>query len=268
MCYTTLRRGQMKLDVLLTPYFLSQDEVTGFACAVVDVLRATTTIVTAMVNGAPAVYPCLSADEAKQRATGHSGGGVLTGGEERGMLIEGFDLGNSPLEYTPETVQGKSIYFYTSNGSGAIRRAHEATGRPVCVASLANLSASVDDLHSRIVRGQAAGALVLCSGRFGKPSAEDTYCAGLIVQALSERLAQDGVACDASDTAAIAMGYATSGPAQVIEIVAGSEHAVFLRSLGYGADLEMCSRTDTVRAVPVFDGDFITAGRGEASKGS
>jgi len=256
LCYTTWRRIAMKLDVLVTPQFLDAEELAGCLCAVVDVLRAPTTIVTSLVNGATAVYPCLTSDEAKRRAAGHNGP-CLLGGEERGMLIEGFDLGNSPLEYSTDVVGDKGIYFYTTNGSGAIRRAHDATGRPVCVAAMANASAVASHVLNTLTRRQADGAVILCSGRFGKPSAEDTFCAGVILQTIYDGLRAAGIETDAGDTAAIAMGYTVANRGRAEEVVATSDHGRFLLSLGFAADLGFCSRKDTHDVVPVFDGDHI-----------
>ena len=89
----------MKLDVIVSPAFLKEDDLRGCLCAVVDVLRATSTVTTALVTGAVAMHPCLSIDEAKESAIAFGRERSLLGGEEKGQFIPGFDLGNSPLEY-------------------------------------------------------------------------------------------------------------------------------------------------------------------------
>ena len=94
----------MELDVVIAPTLLQEDELQGRICAVVDVLRATSTITTALVSGAAALRPCLSIDEARSGAADLGRGQALLGGEERGERIPGFDLGNSPLEYLVEGV--------------------------------------------------------------------------------------------------------------------------------------------------------------------
>ena len=118
----------MELEVIIAPTLYEEDELRNRLCAVVDVLRATSTITTALVSGATAVHPCLDIEEARAGAARLERGQVLLGGEERGQFIPGFDLGNSPLEYlSQETVKGRAIFFYTSNGTGAI-------GSPAAVA--------------------------------------------------------------------------------------------------------------------------------------
>ena len=132
----------MKLDVILTPAYAREGDLEGCLCAVVDVLRATSTITVALVNGAAAVYPCLSAAEARRRVEKLSRSSYLLGGEEMGLRIPGFDLGNSPVEYAaPGAVKGRSVFFYTSNGTPAIRRAYTESGSSIYIASLLNMSA-------------------------------------------------------------------------------------------------------------------------------
>ena len=102
-----------------------------------------------------------------------------------GENIPGFDLGNSPLEYMArEVVGGKVIYSYTTNGTGAIRKAFERSGNPAYIAALLNVSAVSSAIVKTASTGKFEGISILCSGRQGKPSEEDNFCAGLMVDGL------------------------------------------------------------------------------------
>ena len=251
----------MKLDVVMAPVLLDGDELQGCVCAVVDVLRATSTIITAMASGAVAVYPCLSVDEARSRAGVIPGGRRLLGGEERGRPIRGFDLGNSPLEYlAPDAVEGREIFFYTTNGTGAIRRAHSACGGPVYIAALTNASSVASKMAAAAAAAQAAGIAIVCSGSYGKPSAEDVFCAGLIIDLLSGMLGGNGVSTELTDAAGIAAGFAAGNRQRRSDVLAASEHGSYLRTIGFEEDIEFASRLDTYDVVPVFDGDRISRG--------
>ncbi|HEY48500.1 MAG TPA: 2-phosphosulfolactate phosphatase [Dehalococcoidia bacterium] len=248
----------MKLDVLVAPAFLKEDDLTGCQCAVIDVLRATSTIITALVSGAAAVHPCLDIAEARRDVSGLGRERYLLGGEDMGQHIPGFDMGNSPLEYMVEdVVAGKDIYFYTSNGTGAIRRAHAGSGKPVYIAALLNLSAVSSAIVKAASTGSLDGIVILCAGRYGNPSAEDFFCAGLLVRKLISGLRESGIETQPGDSAIIAAGFATAREGQRIDVLASSDHGRFLRSIGFESDLEFASELDFYDAVPIFDGERV-----------
>jgi len=248
----------MKLDVIVSPAFLKEDDLKGCLCAVVDVLRATSTVTTALVAGAAAMHPCLSIDEAKDSAAAFGRDRSLLGGEEKGQFIAGFDLGNSPLEYlTAEVIRGKDIFFYTSNGTGAIRKAYERCELPVYIAALINASAVSLEVVKAAGSHRVEGIVVLCSGRYGNPSAEDLFCAGLIVEQITAGLRKDGADPELMDGANIAAGFAAANRGHSYDILASSDHGRYLLTLGFSRDLDFAARLDTYDAVPVFDGRRI-----------
>ena len=248
----------MKLDVVFTPVLLDKPNLQGNLCAVVDVLRATSTIVTALASGAAAVRPCLNVAEARREAAKMGPGRALLGGEEMGQLIPGFDLGNSPLEYMSEgTVSGKTIYFYTTNGTGAIRRARAESGQPTFIAALLNVSAACAAIAEAYQSRPGKGIAVICSGRYGKPSAEDIFCAGLIAAGVASAVRCSGNTPELTDSAAVAAGFAQASIERAHDVLCSSEHGRYLQSLGFEADLEFASRLDAFNAVPVFDGERI-----------
>src|SRR3954447_24007137 len=123
-----------RVFVHLLPALVEPETLRDQTVVVVDVLRATTTIVHALAAGARAVVPCLEVEEARQRAANLPAGSAVLGGERQGLRIEGFDLGNSPTEYTPERVAGKTVVFTTTNGTRAMLHARGA--RRVVLGSL------------------------------------------------------------------------------------------------------------------------------------
>ena len=249
----------MKIDVVLTPRLLSDSDCKGSLCSVIDVLRATTTIVVALANGATAVYPCRDAAEARKQAAATSGNNILLGGEEKGLRIPGFQLGNSPLEYqSPDSIAGKTIFFATTNGTPTMQKAYSCSGAPVYIATLANLHAVSTALVQAAVDNSPTGILLVCSGRYGTPSAEDLYCAGLLTANIMDKLLHAGIDSEQGDGALIAAGFAAGDEGRALKVLSESEHGRYLQSIGFNADLEFASLIGRYNVVPVFDGDRIT----------
>ncbi|HEU5322572.1 MAG TPA: 2-phosphosulfolactate phosphatase, partial [Methylomirabilota bacterium] len=157
----------------VTPDALAAGAARAATVLVVDVLRASTTILTALANGCAGVVPVADAEEARRRAAAEPG--ALVAGERRGEPLAGFDLGNSPLEFTAERVGGRTVIFTTSNGTRALLRARDAPA--VGVAALVNVSAA-----AAWARAEGRDVLVLCAGERGARSLEDLVCAGLLVE--------------------------------------------------------------------------------------
>src|SRR3954469_23642043 len=154
-----------QLDVYLLPDLAEPAALAGKTVVVIDVLRATTTIVHALAAGAKEVVPCLEVEEARRIAT-ERGGEAVTGGERGGKQIPGFDLGNSPAEYSRERVAGKTVVFTTTNGTRAMQRCKSASR--VLLGAFVNFSAVCRELS-----GVEQIALV-CAGTDGHVTREDT----------------------------------------------------------------------------------------------
>ena len=152
------------LPVLVTPEELAAGDV-----VMIDVLRASTTITQALVSKATAVIPCREVEEARQTAGGLPPKTAVLGGERGGLPIPGFDIGNSPAEYTPATVQGKLVVFTTTNGTLALLQCRAAAR--VLIGSFVNLSAVIDKLNGdRPIH-------LLCAGTRGRITREDVLSA-------------------------------------------------------------------------------------------
>jgi 2-phosphosulfolactate phosphatase len=227
-------------DVLvhLTPGLVAPERLAGGVAVVVDVLRATTTIAHALAAGCDAVRPCREVDEAKRLADGLPAGKVLLGGERDGRPLPGFDLGNSPKEYTAARCRGQTLVLTTSNGTRALL--HAAAAARVLLAAFVNFSAVCEQL-----RREARPVHVVCAGDAGAVALEDALLAGALVEFLCDsgcvRL-NDGarVAWDAFDR----HGRVLEG---ALEVSAGGAR---LRELGYGDDVKAAARVDGLALVP------------------
>lgn len=167
------------LNVYALPGIVDPAELEGDTAVVIDVLRACTTIVYALASGAKQVVPCLEVAEALNKAGQFSLSEVLLGGERQGVMIDGFDLGNSPAEYRPEVVSGKTIVFTTTNGTRAMDRCRKA--RRVYLAGFVNVSAVCDRLLD------AERIHIICAGTKGEFSRDDILLAGLMVEKIAAR---------------------------------------------------------------------------------
>ncbi len=163
--------------VHLLPTLIPPGALKGGVAVVVDVLRATTVMVRALAAGCAAIVPCLEIEDALQARSDLPAGTVVLAGERRGLPIDGFDLGNSPGDFTPAVCRGKTLVMTTTNGTRAILASLDADR--VLIASFANLTATVSAL-----RASSATIHVVCSGTEGQISYEDTLLAGAIVRQL------------------------------------------------------------------------------------
>lgn len=245
----------MRLDVYFTPGELAGVELPD-RVVVVDVLRATSTLVEALANGARAVFPVATADDAARIAQNIGRDSVLLCGERKGLPIEGFDLGNSPLEFTRERVEDLSLVMTTTNGTRtflavAERRAGkgDAEGAQVLAGSFLNLAAVVE----RLAGGDGPGAIV-CAGREGRFALEDAVCAGAIVRGLAAAR-RDLETNDAAAAADALAGRHMKGLDRLLDGTAAGEH---LRSIGLAEDVAFCATVDRTAVVPRFRDRKIT----------
>lgn len=165
-----------RCDVYALPNLAEDDDLRGATAVVIDVLRATTTIVHALAAGAQAVATCRSIEDAKRLAETLAPNTVVLGGERGGLPIPGFDLGNSPEEYTPDRVGGKTVVLTTTNGTAAVERAKSAS--LVLIGSFVNATA----IFRRILLEQRLA--LICAGTDGQYSLDDLLLAGYLVDRL------------------------------------------------------------------------------------
>ena len=183
--------SRRRVFVHLLPSLIPPGSLRGGVAVVVDVLRATTVMVHALAAGCEAVIPCGEIDEAKAVAAGLPPGTALLAGERQGLPIPGFDLGNSPGDFTPEVCEGKTLVMTTTNGTRAILASLEA--ERVYIASFGNLRATSDEISVQFLKKDHGHAVhIVCAGTEGHISLEDSLLAGALAsQIVSVELVPD-----------------------------------------------------------------------------
>lgn len=227
------------------PERVQQRELRGAIAVVIDVLRASTTIVHALDAGAKSVIPCRSPNDARALAAGLANEQVLLGGERRGVLIEGFDLDNSPLRYTPDAVDGKTIVFTTTNGTRALMQCESA--ERVLIGAFVNLNALIGSLANN-----ARSVHLVCAGTHGEISSEDILCAGAI--ALGIRSADAEIELAGRSTAPAMADYQTRSHSRhsLYEAVCASPGGRDLLALGFERDVRRAVEWDLFDLVPEY----------------
>jgi 2-phosphosulfolactate phosphatase len=233
----------MRLDVVFTPQGLAPADVTGRTVFVIDILRATTAMCAALANGAKAVIPVASSEEAVRLAQTIGSTDLLLAGERNCVRIPGFQLGNSPLEMTGETVRGKTIIMTTTNGTKAML-ATQGAGAGYAAAA-ANLSAAA--AAARDVLERQRDILIVCAGRDGAFSLDDAYAAGrLAVAALGGRKPRRGL----NDAALAALDLVRRYGDAWFRPLAYSRAGRELIRLGFRPDVEDAARLDAYPVLP------------------
>lgn len=228
----------MKLFVYHTPELCPSEIVPDCAVAI-DVLRATTTIATALHAGAEAVQAFSSIDTLLEVSATWPSHLRLKAGERGGAKVKGCDLGNSPLDCTPELMQDKRLFISTTNGTRALERVRDA--RVVITAALVNRQAAVDYILAK----QPERIWLLGSGWEGGYSLEDTVCAG----AIAHKLLPDYQIGNDEVIAAIALYKQWQD--NLLDLFKQSSHGQRLLRLNCDADLAYCAQTDILNTLPI-----------------
>ncbi|NJL90712.1 MAG: 2-phosphosulfolactate phosphatase family protein [Coleofasciculaceae cyanobacterium SM2_1_6] len=234
----------MKLSVYHTPE-LAPDEKLPQCAIAVDVLRATTTIATALAAGAEAVQVFSDIQELMQVSEQWSAPLRLRAGERGGSKVEGCDLGNSPLDCTPELMTGKRLFISTTNGTRSLVRIQEAA--VVMTAALINRQAVVNYLLAT----KPETIWIIGSGWEGSYSLEDTVCAGAIAHQLQiqGKLSLSDLAGNDETVAAIALYLQWQD--QLLSLLQQASHGQRLLRLDCNEDLIYCAKLDTLDIVPI-----------------
>ncbi|MFM8377823.1 MAG: 2-phosphosulfolactate phosphatase [Planctomycetia bacterium] len=229
---------------------LSAGSCAGGIAVVIDVLRASTTMITALAHGATHVVPVANVTEARRLAT-EAGPAALLGGERGGVRIPGFDLGNSPLEYTPDRVGGRTVVITTTNGTAALAASRGA--REILIGAIVNCTAVAAAIR-RLARDGDHVHLV-CAGTDGRVSAEDVLAAGAILDAAEVEGAENDLDPTAREALASFRRVAASGdvPTALVTEFRRSPGGANLVALGMEADLPAAAAIDTLAVVPRFD---------------
>lgn len=242
------------LHVHLLPDLIPAETLAGGTAIVIDVLRASTTIATALNSGVASVIPCQSPEEAFALRAELSGENVLLGGERGGIRIEGFDRGNSPAEYTPEVVSGRTLVFTTTNGTRALQFSLEASS--ILTGGFINRAAVV----RRLLRDEQPVHLV-CAGTDRQVTGEDVLYAGCLVSGL-QQADSAAVQWALNDSAQLALRLwqsvvdgASCMSAAIEEYLLTTQGGRNLIRIGCADDPRLCAQLDLTDIVPEYDRD-------------
>jgi 2-phosphosulfolactate phosphatase len=240
----------VRLDVFFTPNQVKPPDTAGRLVIIVDVLRASTTVATALGNGAKTVIPLEGAEEVIFRSKEFARSQTLLAGEQKMLPITGFDLGNSPQAFTPEVVGGKTILITTTNGTRALLGVQGA--RDIVIASYVNFTAVLAMM--KVAARSNTDIAIICAGEEGSFTLEDAACAGRYVRAIPKRA--DSVVVN--DAAAASVLIEKKYGDNIAKVFQESTHGQALESAGFGDDLAAAAEVDSYPVVPIWQDRQIT----------
>ncbi len=209
-------------------------------CIVVDVIRASSSIVTILENGADAVYPVHAVDRARRFAAER---GFLLCGERHGLPLRGFDCGNSMGELGNMDFRGKGLVLTTTNGTAALEQVARANA--VLVGCARNRTACAEVALNMAARHDTHLGIV-CAGIEGRFALDDAVCAGLLVDTMVQ-MSESGLQLADSAKAAQTL---YQGSRDLLRAFEGSESGRRVREIGQADDLQLCASVDASRMVP------------------
>ncbi len=248
------KRAAHDLHLVFTPGEIADPLIRNATVAVVDVLRATSVLPRAFASGAARVIPAGSVEQATGLLASLDRKSTLLCGEREGKKISGFHLGNSPAEYGPDAVGGKTLIFSSTNGSRAMIRCQAAPEQ--IMASFVNASAAAERLAAA-----DRDLVVVCAGKLDRSCLEDAVMGGFLVNRLLEL--RPGFVPD--DGARMARDLWERWGGDLKRLLRTCDHGAYLASLGFESDLEFCAKLDAIPVVPVQrDGRIEPEGQPEA----
>jgi 2-phosphosulfolactate phosphatase len=236
--------SKRKLETCFSPVLYESDLHAGSVIVVIDILRASSAICTAFANGAEKIIPVAEVEEARDYKTR----GFLVAAERDGYVLDFADFGNSPFNFTPERVSGKTIVYSTTNGTGIIKMASSA-GK-IIIGSFLNISAITE-----WVVQQERDVLLFCAGWKNRFNLEDTICAGAIAERLMKSELYSTI-CDSTHAAMDLWGLAAADLPVYIEKVAQRSR---LRSKGLDDCISFCLTFDITDKIPVFENGILVS---------
>lgn len=240
----------MKINTILAPGDrLREIKSNDSIVVMIDVLRASSTICAALSNGAREVIPCMTIEEAVREKDSYARDKIILGGERKGLKPEGFDAGNSPLEYDKELVQDKTVVITTTNGTKIFSRFNDAGIR--IIGSFINVKIVCDYIEDR-QKLKGSDILIVCAGTDGEFTLEDAVCAGDIV---NELYASDNY--EITDAAIAAKELFLRYKDDLKNLRLPGKHSAYLKSIGFEEDLKFAFHRNSVDSLPIVDGRRI-----------
>jgi 2-phosphosulfolactate phosphatase len=231
----------MRVDLFFGPSEIPVHFTKGRRVVIVDVLRACTSLTLALENGVEQIIPVDSVEEAKQLLSSLDRGTSVLAGEQEGMNLPGFDLGNSPAEFLEPGIAGKTVVYASPNGGPLLSRNLEALEK--LLLSFVNVGAVVSYLHGK----EEPELTVICAGHEGRFSLEDAVCAGMLLDRLD--VGDSGAILNDGARAAWVLYRAYCD--ELEEVVRNSSQGRALQESGMEEDLRAAVQIDSVPLVPL-----------------
>ena len=235
-----MNNNKPTLYTVLSPALLNLYDMDNAVVVIIDVLRATSTIATALYNGATCVMPVDSVEKCIELGRSVNG---ITAGERDGKVIEGLQHGNSPFEYYREFIENRVLVLTTTNGTKLLYMALESGAKNIITGSFANLSAVVEYIIK-----QKQNVILACAAWKNKINMEDTLFAGAVINKVKEHF---DINCDASAIADVLYNEAKDDLYSFIKNKKAS-HYMRLSAYGLEKDIQHCLMPDTANVLPLY----------------
>ena len=237
----------MKIDLFFSPTEIQPGKIKDRLVVIIDVLRASTSMITALSKGCRGIVPVSEIDQAKKAVQNFPPESVLLCGERNEMPIPGFDLSNSPLEFTADRVKDKKIIFTSSNGSRLFDYVQYA--QKTIVAGFVNVT-----IVSKFIIENKLDVAILCAGKNGQFGLEDAVCGGMIIDKIADLKDKSFTLNDGAVAAqTIYLYYAKN----ITEMLNQASHGKRLIEIGHEADLIECGQIDSIETIPILSGNEL-----------
>ena len=236
------------LHTVLSPSLLNLYDITNSIVVIIDILRATSTISTALFNGAKQIIPVDSVAECIKLGKQMD---VITAGERDGKIAEGLQYGNTPFQYSSEFIKGKTLVLTTTNGTKVLHMALAANAKAIITGSFCNISSVTDYLSS-----QNKNVILACAAWKNRINIEDTLFAGAVINRIKN---QFEVNCDASKIAETLYSQAKD---DLFEFMKEQNASHFLRLMGFGLeeDIRYCLTNDIANVLSIYTNGRLVCG--------
>jgi 2-phosphosulfolactate phosphatase len=240
----------MKIDIIISSDDIKKDKIVGKNVIVIDMLRATSVITTAINNGCKSVVPVTTIEEAldivrKEEAAGKDRKDFILGGERNALKIEGFDCSNSPLEYGRAEVFGKTVVMTTTNGTKAINGAKDAEN--IYIGAMINARAVAMKAIT-----EDKDLVLVNAGTYDQFSIDDFLCSGYIISLIDEKTMPE-----LTDIATTAL-YVYKNNKDIFSFIKYASHYKKIAELGLTEDLNYCCQKDIINVVPEYKDGIIS----------
>lgn len=235
----------MNIDIIISADYINEDSIKDKVVVVIDMLRATSVITTAFINGCKEVIPYLTVEEAKEKSKEFKAGDCILGGERKAVKIEGFDLSNSPLEYTEEVVKDKTVIITTTNGTRSLTKCSNA--KRVFVGAMINGKAVAEKL---VEIGE--DVVIVNAGTNGQFSMDDFICAGYMINEMlkiSNKLELTDIAKTAN--------YIYENNKGIDSFINSARHYGVMKELGLMNDVKYAMEKGITNIVPEYKNGHI-----------